>query len=37
MLILEESTSRFHAEIVFQNPEFYLLDVGSTTGTFLKI
>lgn len=37
MVILEESVSRFHAEIVFKNKEFYIRDIGSTTGTFIKI
>ena len=37
MVILEESVSRFHAEILFKNNEFYIRDIGSTTGTFLKI
>ncbi|EGR31598.1 hypothetical protein IMG5_106500 [Ichthyophthirius multifiliis] len=37
ILILEESISRFHAEIEFLNKEFYVRDKGSTTGTFIKI
>lgn len=37
VVILEESVSRFHSEIHFQENNFYLLDVGSTTGTYLKI
>jgi pSer/pThr/pTyr-binding forkhead associated (FHA) protein len=37
MVILEESVSRFHAEISFEKNEFYLRDIGSTTGTFIKI
>lgn len=37
MVILEESVSRFHAEIVFKSKEFYIRDIGSTTGTFIKI
>ncbi len=37
MVILEESVSRFHAEILFKIKEFYLRDIGSTTGTFIKI
>ncbi|EGR33735.1 hypothetical protein IMG5_041730 [Ichthyophthirius multifiliis] len=37
ILILEESISRFHAEIEFKNNQFYLKDIGSTTGTFIKI
>ena len=37
MVILEESVSRYHAEIIFKNKDFYIRDNGSTTGTFLKI
>ena len=37
MVILEESVSRYHAEILFKNKDFYIRDIGSTTGTFLKI
>lgn len=37
MVILEESVSRYHAEILYKNQEFYIRDIGSTTGTFLKI
>ncbi|EGR32259.1 hypothetical protein IMG5_091080 [Ichthyophthirius multifiliis] len=37
ILILEESISRFHAEIVFIDQQFYIKDVGSTTGSFIKI
>ncbi|CAK85925.1 unnamed protein product (macronuclear) [Paramecium tetraurelia] len=37
ILILEESISRFHAEVIFQNEEFYIKDIGSTTGTFIKV
>ena len=39
MLILEESISRYHAVIHFNTIDlnFYLQDVKSTTGTFLKI
>ena len=29
--------SRYHAEIVFKDNEFYLQDIGSTTGTYIKI
>ena len=37
ILILDESISRFHADIKFENGAFYLRDTGSTTGTFIKI
>lgn len=37
MVILEESVSRYHAEILFKNKDFFIRDIGSTTGTFLKI
>ncbi len=37
MVILEERVSRYHAEILFKNKDFYIRDIGSTTGTFLKI
>ena len=37
IVILEESVSRHHSKIEFQNDKFYLVDIGSTTGTFMKI
>ena len=37
IVILEESVSRFHAEIAFKNKEFKIRDIGSTTGSFIKI
>lgn len=37
ILILDESISRYHAEIKFENGQFFLKDIGSTTGTFIKI
>ena len=37
MVILEESISRHHAEILFIDGCFHLKDNGSTTGTFIKI
>lgn len=37
IVIFDESVSRYHAEIGFSNNSFYLHDIGSTTGTFLKI
>ena len=36
-MILDESVSRSHAQIIFRNNNFYLKDVGSTTGTYIKI
>lgn len=37
IVIFDESVSRYHAEIIFANDQFYLRDIGSTTGTFIKI
>lgn len=37
VVIYDESVSRHHAEIIFQENEFYLRDIGSTTGTYIKI
>ena len=37
MVVLEESVSRYHAEISFKDNQFFIADIGSTTGTFLKI
>ena len=37
ILILDESISRFHAEIKFKDDTFFIKDTGSTTGTFIKI
>ena len=37
VVILDESVSRNHAEILFKNNEFFLKDIGSTTGTYIKI
>jgi pSer/pThr/pTyr-binding forkhead associated (FHA) protein len=37
VVIYDESVSRHHAEIIFENDEFYLRDIGSTTGTYIKI
>ena len=37
IVIYDESVSRFHAKIVYEQSNFYLLDIGSTTGTFTKI
>ena len=37
ILILDQSISRYHAQIKFDDGKFMLKDVGSTTGTFIKI
>ena len=37
ILILDESISRYHAEIKFEDRFFFLRDIGDTTGTFIKI
>ena len=37
VIILEESVSRFHAEISLEQNKYYIKDKGSTTGTFIKI
>ncbi|KAM3129019.1 hypothetical protein pb186bvf_018863 [Paramecium bursaria] len=37
ILILEENISRYHAEVVFQDGRFAIRDIGSTTGTYIKI
>lgn len=37
VVIFDESVSRFHAQIVFEDDQFFLQDIGSTTGTFVKI
>lgn len=39
IVIYDESVSRYHAEILFSNDnfKFMLKDIGSTSGTFLKI
>lgn len=36
-MILDDSVSRHHANISFENGQFFLNDVGSTTGTYIKI
>lgn len=37
VVIYDESVSRHHAEIIFHDDEFFLRDIGSTTGTYIKI
>ena len=37
IIILEESVSRHHARIDYTDAEFWIKDIGSTTGTFIKI
>ena len=37
IVIFDESVSRYHAQIFYKNEIFYLSDIGSTTGTFIKI
>lgn len=36
-MIFDESVSRFHAEVFCGQEIFYLKDIGSTTGTFIKV
>lgn len=35
--IFDESVSRHHAQIEYDDGRFFLKDIGSTTGTFIKI
>lgn len=35
--IYDESVSRYHSAILYENHVFYLKDIGSTTGTFIKV
>ena len=37
ILILEESISRYHAEIVYHEKKFFIKDISSSTGTFVKV
>lgn len=37
MALFDESVSRYHAEIIYKNDKFFLIDTGSTTGTFTRI
>ena len=37
IVIFDESVSRYHAKVVYRENGFWLVDIGSTTGTFVKI
>jgi pSer/pThr/pTyr-binding forkhead associated (FHA) protein len=37
IIIMEESVSRSHAEIVFRDQDFFIRDTKSSTGSFIKI
>ena len=37
MILQDESISREHVEISFDNGKFYIKDAGSSTGTFVKL
>lgn len=37
IVIFDESVSRYHAQVIHRDSNFYLVDIGSTTGTFVKI
>lgn len=37
IVILDESVSRYHAEIISMDYNFYLRDIGSSTGTYVKV
>lgn len=37
ILILDEAVSRYHSKIIYENGVFMLKDIGSTTGTFIKL
>ncbi len=37
MVVLEESVSRNHAQIDFSDGQFTISDIGSLTGTFIRI
>ena len=37
IVIFDESVSRYHAQINYESQTFFLKDIGSTTGTFIKI
>lgn len=37
VVIQDESISREHAEIKFENKSFLIRDIGSSSGTFIKL
>lgn len=37
IIIQDESISREHAAILFNEGRFYIKDVGSSTGTYIKL
>lgn len=37
ILILDEAVSRYHSKIIYDNGTFMIKDIGSTTGTFVKL
>ena len=37
ILILDEAVSRYHSKIVYEDGVFMIRDIGSTTGTFIKL
>jgi pSer/pThr/pTyr-binding forkhead associated (FHA) protein len=37
IVIMEESVSRSHAEILYQENDFFIKDLESSTGSFIKI
>ena len=37
IVVLEESAAKFHAEIRKSNAKFYIKDLGTDSGTFIKI
>ena len=37
IVVLEESAAKYHAEIRKSDGKFYIKDVGSAAGTFIKV
>ena len=35
--VVDESVSRFHAQIDYEGGDYYIRDKGSSSGTFLRI